>query len=255
MIANYHTHTPRCNHAQGSEEDYVRSALEAGLQILGFSDHTPYPFPPSHYSGFRMEVNQLGDYADAVRYVQKRFATDIQIHLGVEAEFYPTYFRDMVAMLRDNGVEYMILGQHMLGNEIGEPYLVKPADDRSLERYCDQTIEAMHTGLFTYFAHPDLINHIGSEQYYQAQMRRLCKAANSCHIPLEINLLGLNGGRNYPNPLFWEVAAEEGCHVILGRDAHQPEALLDGATERQALELAKQLELKLLDTVPLQRID
>lgn len=45
MIANYHTHTPRCNHAVGSEEEYVQQALKAGIKILGFSDHTPYLFP------------------------------------------------------------------------------------------------------------------------------------------------------------------------------------------------------------------
>ena len=38
MIANYHTHTHRCNHAIGREEDYVREALKAGLKILGWAD-------------------------------------------------------------------------------------------------------------------------------------------------------------------------------------------------------------------------
>ena len=41
MRANYHTHTSRCNHAVGSEEDYVIHAIEQGFDILGFSDHTP----------------------------------------------------------------------------------------------------------------------------------------------------------------------------------------------------------------------
>ena len=56
MIANYHTHTPRCNHAVGTEREYVENALEAGLQILGFSDHSPYIFPGDYYSGFRMRA-------------------------------------------------------------------------------------------------------------------------------------------------------------------------------------------------------
>ena len=54
MIANYHTHTPRCNHAVGSEEEYVQQALKAGIKILGFSDHTPYLFPGDYYSTFRI---------------------------------------------------------------------------------------------------------------------------------------------------------------------------------------------------------
>ena len=45
MIANYHTHTWRCRHADGTEREYVETAIEAGLKILGFSDHTPQVYP------------------------------------------------------------------------------------------------------------------------------------------------------------------------------------------------------------------
>ena len=38
MIANYHTHTWRCRHADGTEREYVERAIEGGLKILGFSD-------------------------------------------------------------------------------------------------------------------------------------------------------------------------------------------------------------------------
>ena len=40
---NYHTHTKRCMHATGTDADYVKAALDAGLDVLGFSDHGPFP--------------------------------------------------------------------------------------------------------------------------------------------------------------------------------------------------------------------
>jgi len=254
MLHNYHTHTPRCHHAVGTEEEYVQAALRAGLQTLGFSDHTPYPFPKGFVSGFRMGVEELPGYADAVRTVKKQYASQIDIHLGVEAEFYPDYFDSLLSLLRDNGVEYMILGQHMLGNEIGEPYLGIPNDANGLARYCNQAIEAMHTGLFSYFAHPDLVHYAGPIEVYRMQIRRLCRAAKSCSMPLEINLLGLMGNRHYPNPTFWEIAAEEGCSAILGRDAHDPRHLLDTATEEKALQMVSRLGLQLLGDVQLKRL-
>ena len=70
MIANYHTHTPRCNHAQGSEQEYVDAALSAGLKILGFSDHTPYFFPGDYYSTFRMHPEELPGYVSTVNAMQ-----------------------------------------------------------------------------------------------------------------------------------------------------------------------------------------
>lgn len=36
MIANYHTHTWRCRHADGTEREYVERTIEGGLKILGF---------------------------------------------------------------------------------------------------------------------------------------------------------------------------------------------------------------------------
>ena len=59
LIANYHTHTWRCNHASGSERQYVENALQAGLVVLGFSDHAPYIFPDGYYSTFRMFPDEL----------------------------------------------------------------------------------------------------------------------------------------------------------------------------------------------------
>ena len=59
MIANYHTHTTRCHHASGNEEDFVLRAIENGLKIFGFSDHVPMPFPDGHQSGFRVRIEEL----------------------------------------------------------------------------------------------------------------------------------------------------------------------------------------------------
>ena len=59
MIANYHTHTWRCRHADGTEREYVERTIEGGLKILGFSDHSPYPFPDGYDSGMRMRLDQV----------------------------------------------------------------------------------------------------------------------------------------------------------------------------------------------------
>ena len=250
MIANYHTHTPRCGHAQGSEEEYVRCAIEAGLHTLGFSDHTPYLFPDDYVPSFRMMPAELPGYVDAVLRMRKAYADQIRIHLGVEMEYYPKYFHDTVSFLRDNGIEYMILGQHFLYNEVEGIGSIGPtADPARLWQYCDQAITAMETGLFTYFAHPDLMLFVGDRGLYRQEIRRLCQAANACRIPLEINLLGLREGRHYPNPAFWDIAAEEGCTMILGRDAHSPQMLLDQKTEQMALELAQTFGMTPIETI------
>ena len=57
MKHNYHTHTTRCNHAEGEDRAYIENAIQGGLETLGFSDHAPYFFPDTdHYSVFRMKI-------------------------------------------------------------------------------------------------------------------------------------------------------------------------------------------------------
>lgn len=255
MIANYHTHTWRCNHATGREEAYVEAALDRQFEILGFSDHTPYLFPDGYYSHFRMKPEQFPDYCSTVRLLQKQYADRIRIHLGVEVEYYPAFFPKLLPILQDAGIEYMLLGQHFVGNEIGEHYSGSPTGDEAiLKQYVRQSMEAMNTGLFTYFAHPDLIHFKGDEAIYRQEMRQLCREAKSCGLPLEINMLGRWSGRNYPDFRFWELAAEENCAVILGCDAHAPEHLMKTETEQNLLNMVKTYGLPLLERTTLQKI-
>ena len=54
---NLHTHTFRCGHASGTDDQMVLSAIEAGFEQLGFSDHMPYP--ELHLPTCRMAYDQL----------------------------------------------------------------------------------------------------------------------------------------------------------------------------------------------------
>ena len=54
MQANYHTHTVRCNHAEGTEREYIEQAIARKVRTLGFSDHSPQVFDGGYVSGFRI---------------------------------------------------------------------------------------------------------------------------------------------------------------------------------------------------------
>ena len=256
MKANYHTHTPRCRHAVGAEREYIERAVTGGLEILGFSDHAPFEYGvPGYDSGVRMFPEQLPEYMDTLRSLKTEYAGRIELHAGLEAEYYPDLFPRLREMAWENGVEYLILGQHFLGNEVNMPYCGAATEDTEiLRRYVDQSIAGMETGCFTYFAHPDLIHFLGDEAAYEREMRRLCRAAMGCCLPLEFNFLGFREGRNYPDKRFWRIVAEEGNPVVLGCDAHAPEHAWSPDIERRALEYLNPLGIAQLETVPLKAI-
>ena len=61
---NYHTHTYRCGHAIGLDEEYVQEAIKAGIKRMGFSDHI---FLPNFYQPrIRGSYLLLDDYLDSI---------------------------------------------------------------------------------------------------------------------------------------------------------------------------------------------
>ena len=250
MLHNYHTHTTRCNHASGTDREYVEQAIAGGMKTLGFSDHAPYLFPDGQYpSEHRMKVDELFEYTESVRSLAKEYEKDIRILCGFELEYYPDYHAEEMAFLRQVEPDYLILGQHFLGNEYS---LITSSrglagNDLGLIAYVSQTIAGLATGDFLYLAHPDLAGYAFSPQTMEQEYRRLCEAAKKFGIPLEINLLGIRGNRHYPSERFFRIAAEVGNEILLGADAHNPYVVCDKTSEAQALKMVKTLGLNFLE--------
>lgn len=254
MLVNLHTHTPRCRHARGSERDYIETALRAGMEVLGFSDHAPILFPGSYYSTMRMYPEETADYVGTLLRLREEYRGKIRILIGFELEYYPDLFRPTMDFLSRFPVDYLILGQHYLDNEIGSPYVARGTDDSaSLRRYVDQCCAGLDTGRYTYLAHPDVFLFTGDEAVYDAEMERLCRKALETDTPLELNLLGAGTHRHYPDDRFWAIAGRVGCTAVLGCDAHKPEALLAARAELQCRTLAERHDLRLQETVPLRK--
>ncbi len=250
MISNYHTHTKRCRHAGGEDQEYVLAAIDRGLKILGFADHSPYIFPGDYYSTMRMPMAELPEYVASVLSLREKYADKIQIKLGLELEYYPGCFDETLQALKQQPLDYLLLGQHALGDEKDDYLTGWPTEDEEiLKRYVRQTVEGLHTGVFSCFAHPDIIKFVGDPQVYKKHMRVIVREAKACGIPLELNLLGLMTKRNYPNRLFWEMVAEENASAIIGFDAHNPGVLRDMDLDGMIADWVGELDIHWIDTL------
>ena len=246
MIYNYHTHTTRCRHASDSDEEYVISAINAGIKYLGFSDHAPFIFPDGHESTFRVEVANVNDYFSSIKRLREKYRDRIDIKIGFEMEFYPAYFPAMYDLATESGAEYLILGQHYIFNEHpnGRASILKTDNPDFLSEYVNCVIGGIRTGVFTYVCHPDIFNFIGDTEIYRKEIKRLCDASIEYETPLEINFLGIRQNRNYPNDLFWQIVGEAGAPVTFGMDAHTKEDAADLKSLKIASELVKKYGLK-----------
>lgn len=249
MKHNYHTHTARCKHASGTEREYVENAIQAGMETLGFSDHAPYVFPDTdYYSWFRMGVEEIHEYAETIRALAKEYEKDIRILCGFELEYYPDYHKEEMEFLSQVHPDYLLLGQHFLGNENSCKHVMSYAsDDTALSAYVTQALAGLATGDFLYLAHPDLMGTEFTPEVVEREFRRLCEGAKRRNIPLEINLLGMQSNRQYPTKTFFKIAGEVGNDIILGADAHTPQGVHVPELEAVARQWVDEFDLHLIE--------
>ena len=246
MTVNLHAHTTRCGHASGTERDYIERAIEGGLAQFGFSDHAPGRFADGYESGFRMPMAEAQDYINTLRSLREEYRDRIRIHIGFEMEYYPNSFEKMLNFAKSVGAEYLLLGQHFTVEEYPGPaeYSSIPNDDvTKLKTYVDRLVSAIKSGVFTYIAHPDMINFTGDTSIFKEEIKKICVASREYNIPLEINFLGIRDNRNYPNEFFWQIAGEENSPVTFGFDTHDILNAFDGESLKKAKEIVKKYNL------------
>ena len=259
LINNYHTHTFRCGHAQGKDEEYVLKAIEAGIKKLGFSDHVP--FKGVSQPGVRMEYDRLEEYISSINSLKEKYKDQIKIYVGFEAEYYSEDKKYYENLLKE--VDYLICGQHFaLDMNKKMIYSGFPKDDQVFViDYTNRVIEAIESGLFKYIAHPDIIlrSYTYRDSFIESQIHKICQASERCHVPLEINLEGikrqvtnniLGQEKFYPYYFFWKIASEYKIDVIIGADVHIPGDFL-ADYDKYAFDIVKNYNLNLITDIDL----
>lgn len=235
MKANYHTHTARCGHAEGTDEQYVKAALAQKFDVLGFSDHIPYPYRSGFTNpGVRMPLSRIDEYLASIRALREKYAGQIELLAGFECEYFPAYMGWMKEMAEEKGLDYLILGNHYDRTDETGMYFGQCTTAAQLRAYVESTVKGIETGLFAYLAHPDLFlrKYSPFDANCRAAAKDLSKACAAYDLPMEYNvhdryLAPMTHRVSYPHPKFFDIAAGEGVRMIIGLDAHEPQELSD----------------------------
>ena len=187
---NYHTHTYRCRHATGDENDYIEEAIKNGFKHLGFSEHCA--FSDWECSKGRLQMDEMDRYYNDIESAKEKYKDQITIYTGLEAEYFPellNYYKEL-----KEKYDYMIVGQHSLdrrGRNID-----RVCSDEDLKLYCKYICEAIETGVADYVAHVDYFM-LGRDNYNDLcrdVVKEICTCAKAYDVPVELNLKGASYG-------------------------------------------------------------
>ncbi len=229
----YHTHTSRCGHAYGTDEEYVLKAIENGFKVIGFSDHIF--LPGITQVGMRGEYFLLDEYLNSIKSLKEKYKDKIEIKIGFEAEYIPAFENYYRSLLDNNIVQYLLLGQHIYLEDGGPQwYFFNGGNKEQITRYANDLIKGIETKIFLYVCHPDAFMHSRPiwDDFAKDISYKICRAAKENDIPLELNLGAsrwtpfkmVDGVMcyGYPYLKFWQIAKELGVKVTIGIDAHAP---------------------------------
>ncbi|WP_422658229.1 histidinol-phosphatase [Paenibacillus sp. EC2-1] len=239
MKFDLHTHHYRCGHADGNIREYIEAGINAGLKVIGISDHTPYfgsqeeqPFPY-----IAMGKAELAKYVEEVLQLKREYEGKIDVLLGIESDFFPEHTEIYRQTLSLYPFDYIIGSVHQVSgvsifNKNRWRDLTLDQKITEKENYFALIRDSARSGMFQILGHIDAMK--GNYPSFtdivtEEALDETLKVIADCGVAIEINTSGktkLSGGW-YPSNAILERARYHGVEVTFGSDAHKPSRVGD----------------------------
>jgi len=239
---DYHTHCELCRHAEGRPSDYMKAALNAGIQQIAATDHCPNPH--GYDPEYRMSVDQFVKYREWVE--DARGSDTERVLFGVEADFYSGCVSFLEEFFHEHRFD-VVLGsvhyQSYWAHEEGERGLFDKEDFVWVWRRYYKLVSLMvDSGLYDVVCHLDLPKRRGrklDEEDQREMVLPVLDRVRKSGMAIEINTSGLihEAKEMYPSKPLLEWAHEREIPITFGSDAHSPDRV--GANFEEAVALAK----------------
>lgn len=244
IVGDFHVHTTLCD-GENTPREMVEAALARGMTHLGFSGHSPTPYPADFC------LRDVEGYYREIRALQEEYCGRITILCGIEADYYTPVdlarYDYRIGSVHDVkcGAEYLTVDDTEAILAAGVQRLFG-GDWYALAEAYFKTVAALPALSPNVIGHLDLITkyngdgHLFDESHprYVAAAKAAIDALLPYDVPFEINTGAISRGyRNtpYPAPHLLSYIGERGGRVILSGDAHSADALRRGFEEARAL--------------------
>jgi histidinol-phosphatase (PHP family) len=239
MIIDYHVHTPYCGHAKGKIIDYVHSAIAAGLQEIGFSDHLGRYYltetQKRRYWDWGMAERDLARYVADLLDIREVFQGRIGVKIGLEVDYVEGAEELIGPMVDHFPFDYLLGSVHCLP-QLGWKHLANygATSDTTIvyKEYFRVALALLRSGVFNALAHPDFIwRYVEWPRETQAPfegLAALAKCAAETGHAIEINANAFHWSKDYPMEnngpfdFLLDRIKERHVPVTMGSDAHEP---------------------------------
>ena len=246
QLFNLHTHS-NFSDGKANAEDVVIEAVNQGLKVLGFSDHSPVPFENT----FAIKNENVNNYISTIKSLKEKYQDKIDIYCSMEMDFIPGIIKDFKKTKEELGLDYMIGSVHLVGNDIERLWFIDGSKvetyDEGLNNYFNGDIkkgvktffyqynELIETEEFDIVGHFDKIKMHNRDRYfleedkwYRDLLMETLTLIKEKSLIVEVNTRGIYKKRStdfYPSSWILPIMREMNIPVVISSDAHLPNEL------------------------------
>ena len=248
MRSNHHTHTLYSDgHAE--PEEYVKSALDSKVEILGFSEHSPLPFD----NPFSFKREKKDEYLSLISLMKNRYSDRIRLYCAMECDYIPGISEPFIKTSEEYNLDYVIGSVHLVKSENADNLWFTDGPDyrtydeglynlfggdihKAVKTYYDQVNEMILNENFEIIGHFDKIKmhnrnrfFLESEKWYTDLVNETINLIAEKELIVEVNTRGIYKKRSettYPGLESLKILKEKNVRVMVNSDAHQPHELI-----------------------------
>ena len=227
-MIDYHIHTLLCNHAEGSMESYIRSAINLGMSEICFLDHLTLQ---KFEKGLSMAPGEISYYFQAIQLLKQKYKTAINVKTGLEIDFNPAYTDLFQEIVGTYAFDVIASGLHFPGglNIVSRNSAWRHGEkdaDNVYGLYYEQLEKMLDFNYFDVVCHMDLVKKFGrkSSRSFDKECDEILLRIKTKNLCVEINTSGYNhpAREAYPSPDIITKCQKLGINITLGSDAHTP---------------------------------
>ena len=174
-----------CNHAQDNLEEIIKAYIGQGFSWIGITEHMP-PISDDFLYEEEIEVGlnaekmytRFGQYISTCRELQHKYASQLEIFVGIETEFYSGYEQFIQRLIAEFEPDYIVGSLHHIDDmsfDLSKEQYLKVAEKvggiNSLYcRYFDQQYEMINVLKPQVVGHFDYIRMFDPE--YQQRLQQ-----------------------------------------------------------------------------------
>ena len=246
QLFNLHTHS-YFSDGKSTPEEVVVEAINQGMKVLGFSDHSPVPFENS----FAIKNDEVQNYISTIKSLKEKYQDQIDIYCSMEMDFIPGIVKDFKKTKEELSLDYMIGSVHLVGNDINKLWFIDGSKvetyDEGLFNYYNGDIkkgvktffhqynEMIETEEFDIVGHFDKIKmhnrdryFTENEKWYRDLLMETLTLIKEKSLIVEVNTRGIYKKRSedfYPSTWILPIMCEMNIPVVISSDSHKSEEL------------------------------